>query len=306
MERHKSSFDLALSVDALDAIIAFKAAEEETSNKLDKVNNAIEKLCKIQMTKEIRRLLQAVRADAADEMYRTNLELHQPGTGTWFLEEGSAFHTWLSTAGSKLWVYAIPGAGKTVLSALAVEETTKSASATHGVIFYYYNHGTDSSQRLPDPLSCFIGQLARQHGECMSVLAEQSYLDGSTTSASRLRSKDELLNTLSTMLRLFNTMSIVVDGVDECEEASEVTEMLVLIATRFTHVRMLLFSRRETEIELLLNGFEHLSIATVSQDLRLYVPAQIERRVRLGKLRFRSSDVKDEIVERLVNGADGM
>jgi hypothetical protein len=36
------------------------------------------------------------------------------------------------------------------------------------------------------------------------------------------------------------------------------------------------------------------------------VPAQRERRVRLGKLRFRSSDVKDEIVERLVNGADGM
>jgi hypothetical protein len=306
MERHKSSFDLALSVDALDAIIAFKTAEEETSNKLDQVNNAIEKLCKVQMTKEIRRLLQAVRADAADEMYRTNLELHQRGTGTWFLEEGSAFHMWLSTAGSKLWVYAIPGAGKTVLSALAVEETAKSASATHGVLFYYYNHSTDSSQRLPDLLSCFIGQLARQHGECMSVLAEQSYLDGSTTSASRLRSKEELLNTLSTMLRLFSTMSIVVDGIDECEEASEVTEMLALIATRFTHVRMLLFSRRETEIELLLDGFEHLSIATVSQDLRLYVPAQIERRVRLGKLRIRSSDVKDEIVERLVNGADGM
>jgi hypothetical protein len=95
MERHKSSFDLALSVDALDAIIAFKTAEEETSNKLDQVNNAIEKLCKVQMTKEIRRLLQAVRADAADEMYRTNLELHQRGTGTWFLEEGSA-----STCGS--------------------------------------------------------------------------------------------------------------------------------------------------------------------------------------------------------------
>jgi hypothetical protein len=108
------------------------------------------------------------------------------------------------------------------------------------------------------------------------------------------------------MIRLFSTMSIVVDGIDECEDASEVTDTLVLIATRFTHVRMLLFSRRENEIELLLNDFEHLSIATASQDLRLYVPAQIERRVRLGKLRIRSSDVKDEIVERLVNGADGM
>jgi hypothetical protein len=35
MERHKSSFDLVLSVDALDAIIAFKTAEEETSIRRD-------------------------------------------------------------------------------------------------------------------------------------------------------------------------------------------------------------------------------------------------------------------------------
>lgn len=306
MERHKSSFDLALSVDALDAIIAFKAAEEETSNKIDQVNHALELLCKIQLTKENRRLLQAVRADAADEMYRTNLELHQPGTGLWFLEKGSAFHKWLDTAGSKLWVYAIPGAGKTVLSALAIEETAKLASTAHGVIFYYYNHGTYNSQRLSDLLSCSIGQLARQHGECMAVLAEKSRLYEGTTSETRLHSKDELLIILRTMLRLFSTISIIVDGVDECGEAAEGTEMLVLIASQLPHVRMLLFSRRETQIELLLDDFEHLSIATVSQDLRLYVPAQIERRVKLGKLRIRNSDVKDEIVERLVNGADGM
>ena len=82
--------------------------------------------------------------------------------------------------------------------------------------------------------------------------------------------------------------------------------MLVNITIQFSHVRMLLFSRREPEIELLLSNFQHVSIATASQDLRLYVPAQIERRVRLGKLRIRSSEVKDKIVQKLVNGADGM
>jgi hypothetical protein len=144
MERHKSSFDLVLSVDALDAIIAFKTAEEETSIKIDQVNHTLELLCRTHMTKDSRALLQVVRADAADEMYRMNLELHQPGTGVRFLDKGSALQAWLDKAGSKLWVYAIPGASKTILSTLAIEKTTKSANATHGVIFT--NHNADSSQ----------------------------------------------------------------------------------------------------------------------------------------------------------------
>jgi hypothetical protein len=140
MERHKSSFALVLSVDALDAIIAFKTAEEETSIKIDQVNHTLELLCRTHMTKDSR----VVRADAADEMYRMNLELHQPGTGVRFLDKGSALQAWLDKAGSKLWVYAIPGASKTILSTLAIEKTTKSANATHGVIFT--NHNADSSQ----------------------------------------------------------------------------------------------------------------------------------------------------------------
>jgi hypothetical protein len=306
MERHKSSFDLALSVDALDAIIAFKAVEEETSHKIDQVNNAIDKLCKIQMTKESRRLLQVIGADAADEMYRTNLELHQPGTGLWFLEKGSAFQQWLDVVDSKLWVYGIPGAGKTVLSALAIKETANCASDRHGVIFYYYSHSNGSTQRLSDLLSCFIGQLARQQGECMAVLADKTLIEEGATTGTRLRNKHELLQTLRTMLRLFRSVSIIVDGIDECDKAADAVEMLVNITIQFSHVRMLLFSRREPEIELLLSNFQHVSIATASQDLRLYVPAQIERRVRLGKLRIRSSEVKDKIVQKLVNGADGM
>jgi hypothetical protein len=155
-------------------------------------------------------------------------------------------------------------------------------------------------------LSCFIGQLARQQGECMAVLADKTLIEEGATTGTRLRNKHELLQTLRTMLRLFRSVSIIVDGIDECDKAADAVEMLVNITIQFSHVRMLLFSRREPEIELLLSNFQHLSIATASQDLRLYVPAQIERRVRLGKLRIRSSEVKDKIVQKLVNGADGM
>ena len=43
------------------------------------------------------------------------IKLRQPGTGVWFTE-GLQFKNWLETSNSKLWLYGIPGAGKTVLT----------------------------------------------------------------------------------------------------------------------------------------------------------------------------------------------
>jgi len=43
------------------------------------------------------------------------IKLRQPGTGVWFTE-GPQFKHWLETTNGKLWLYGIPGAGKTVLT----------------------------------------------------------------------------------------------------------------------------------------------------------------------------------------------
>jgi len=43
------------------------------------------------------------------------IKLRQPGTGVWFTE-GSPFRRWIETPNAKLWLYGIPGAGKTVLT----------------------------------------------------------------------------------------------------------------------------------------------------------------------------------------------
>ena len=68
----------------------------------------------------------------------------------------------------------------------------------------------------------------------------------------------------------------------------------------------MIFSRKEAEMEPLLESYTEVSIAAESEDLRLFVPAQIEARTRLRKLRIKDPNVKDEIIETLVNGADGM
>jgi hypothetical protein len=44
----------------------------------------------------------------------------------------------------------------------------------------------------------------------------------------------------------------------------------------------------------------------MSLDLELYVACEVERRTETRKLRIRDSSLKREIIETLVNGADGM
>lgn len=306
MERHKSGFDLALSLDVLDAILAFDQAEEELSLKFDQVRLTVDNLCKVHTTKENRRLLRLVGADAADESWRSNLELHQSGTGVWFFEQNTAFRLWLATTGSRLWVHGIPGAGKSVLSALSIEATAKDAAVDRAVIFYYCRPGLSPPQRLLSVLSCFIGQLARQHQRCMSVLRDKSCTTDDMASVTWLHSKTELLVTLREMLRSISDVSVIVDGIDEFNNAADILEVLVSLTDQFMHVRLLLFSRREAEFAPLLCNFEELSIAAESQDLRLFVPAQIQKRIQLGKLRIKDANIKDEIVEKLVGLADGM
>jgi hypothetical protein len=266
----------------------------------------LDRLCKIENTKEQRRILQLIGAGDADEAYRANLKLHQHGTGLWFLEEGKPFSTWLATPSSKLWVYGIPGAGKTILSALAIGKTAELASTSHGVAFYYCSHRDEQSRQLTGILRCLIGQLARQNKQCMAMLEEKFGPQDHTSPQTWTRDKDELEKILRKMIRRFGSVSIVIDGIDECHEATAVTDTLASLASESPSVRLLIFSRKEAEMEPFLDGYTQMSIAAESQDLRLYVPSQIEMRTRLRRLRIKDPNVKDKIIETLVNDADGM
>lgn len=306
MERHKSTFDLALSVDALDAILASQRTGEDTGAKIDEITDSLARLRTIESTKEDRRLLGLLGAADADETYQANLKLHQHGTGLWFLEDGKPFSTWLTAPCSKLWVYGIPGAGKTILSALAISKIAKLGSTTHGVIFYYCSHRNEESRRLTGILKCLIGQLARQNRQCMNILEAKLELHQNTPAQTWTSNGDELEIMLRKMIRQFNEMSIVVDGVDECHDAALIADSLSSLASETPNVRILIFSRKEALLVPFFEEYVHMSIAAESQDLRLYVPAQIEARTRLRKLRIKDPNVKDEIIEKLVNGADGM
>lgn len=73
-----------------------------------------------------------------------------------------------------------------------------------------------------------------------------------------------------------------------------------------SNIKTLFLSRDELEIREALEGYDQVSIAARSSDLRLFVAAEIEIRTRNKDLRIKDESLKQEIMERLVQGADGM
>ena len=99
------------------------------------------------------------------------------------------------------------------------------------------------------------------------------------------------------------------DGLDECGAAAgidrtELTRVLSNIhdPSKGT-IRIAIASRREQNIDRYLTEFDHISIAAMSSDLELYVAAEVTRR---GRHIIRDEDIREEIIETLTSGAEGM
>ncbi len=110
----------------------------------------------------------------------------------------------------------------------------------------------------------------------------------------------------------FEDVSIIVDGLDECgTNTSEVVTLLVRLSfDQSSNTRSFFLSRDESEIRgPFSEEYNHLEIAARSEDLRLYVLAEIEaRKYKFGreKLRIKSAELREHITKVLIEGAAGM
>lgn len=112
---------------------------------------------------------------------------------------------------------------------------------------------------------------------------------------------------IQSLSQFFDEVMIIIDALDECgNDRSKVVELLAILNADGFNIKTLFTSRLETDIEVHLQSYEKISIAATSSDLKLYVASEIESRSRKRLLRTRDPDLKKEIMDRLVEGAEGM
>ncbi|KAF5671107.1 hypothetical protein FDENT_10991 [Fusarium denticulatum] len=251
----------------------------------------------------------ALLADSMRKIQLSLSKLRHSMTGLW-LTESPSFIRWLETPGSKLWLTGIPGAGKTVLAGSVVQEalTRSYNSRKIGVAFFFCDYKDSKTWNTVNILGALASQLARQNDESYKLLDAYHEVLYPPKGLPQTADADELRAKVSQMCLTFDQTIIVVDGLDECDDMTdEVVDNLIQLADYSDGLSMAFFSRDHYNIRIRLEEeFEAIQIAAHTEDVELYVIAEVDKRIRTRQLQLASVDMKEEIRSALVGKADGM
>ncbi|KAL8663476.1 MAG: hypothetical protein Q9168_008085 [Polycauliona sp. 1 TL-2023] len=305
LERHKTTCTIALGGEGLAGVHAILEQTTLTNKHLVELRAKQETLLEMQLNqKEEAALAWLSKVDSTSKLQDFRRE-RQGGTGTWLFDL-SEFSDWLDTPNTALWIYGIPGAGKTILSTLVIDEVlTRLRSETIGSAYFYVRHNDTDSHQMTNVLGSLIAQLARQNRSALAQVMEQYEQHTSRSSVTAPPDDDDLIDLLNSMFTCFTETYIMIDGLDECGPPLAPSRKRLVDATsvlRNETAHVLIFSRDEADIrqQLVAESFRTVSIAATSADLRLFVSAWIPL------LDIRSERLKAEVVDTLVNEANGM
>jgi hypothetical protein len=222
------------------------------------------------------------------------------------LTESDDFKHWLTTPHSQLWLHGIPGAGKTILASSVIEETLKMGDKDNAVAFYYCDYKNEASHDPLNVLGSLASHIARQDNQFFDILQNYYKECNPDDSISRPAEILRLQNLISEMTEQLSNLAIIVDGLDECGQSTATVVNLLVELGNKDNVKTLFLSRAEQHIKDLLESYPQISIAARSSDLKLYVASEMDTRTRKKQLRLKSNELKEHIMDKLVNGADGM
>lgn len=172
--------------------------------------------------------------------------------------------------------------------------------------FFFCDYKYSESQNPVNVLATLAVQLAIQADAAFEVL--ESYHE-ELHPYNRIEKPPEtkrMIEIVQAMINNYARVYLAVDGLDEC--GSNVAELLQSLKqlTQGNQVNMALFSRNEPDIMEELSDSPRIEIAAHTEDLELYVLAQMESRKRLGSLAVKNPELHEHIRRTLIEAANGM
>ncbi|OTA61458.1 hypothetical protein K449DRAFT_395525 [Hypoxylon sp. EC38] len=306
LSRHKKTLNVALAADSMRKLQLCLTKIDGISEEVSRAHDVVRKIeinTQIEVDRGKQRVLDYFMINNPQGDLRKSINDRHPMTGLW-LTESSAFNDWI-------WLSGIPGAGKTVLAGSVIQEALTRADETNqvGVGFYFCDYRQPMTCEPISILGAIASQLTRQKEEAFSILRNYyGYLHPKRHLPEETPDSEELKAKINIMSELFNQTIIIVDGLDECgDTADDVVKILTELADYGTGVSMAIFSRDHDDVRLHLDvEFKHISIAAHEEDIRIYVGAELEKRIQSYLLRLQDMNMKDEIMEILVERAGGM
>jgi len=234
----------------------------------------------------------------------------QAETGVWLLE-GEQFTRWRERAASRLWLYGIPGCGKTILSSTIIEHLLQYChDNTSMVMAYFYFDFNDTQKQDPElMLRSLLCQLLQSS---VGIPKGVDALFSSCENGKRQLPLHMLLEVTRQAMQEFTQVYVILDALDECTQRSELMDMLETVARwQLDNLHLLMTSRKERDIETCLESYVReedtvcLQRDVVDQDIQRYVQQRLRDKKSLAKW-TKDAAISQEVEDALMRGAHGM
>jgi hypothetical protein len=198
----------------------------------------------------------------------------------------------------------IPGAGKTILTAIATNDlnTRFQSDLSIGIAYLYCNFRRQEEQKAEDLLMSLLKQLTQSQPSLPESV--KSLYDRHRYKRTRPL-VDEISRALQSVVGIYSRVFLTVDALDECQVSDgNRTRFLSTIFELQSKCGANIFatSRINDEIASLFVGTETLKIHATNEDIKTY----LNGRVRSLQSDIFDSSIRDMIASEIIKAVDGM
>ena len=233
-----------------------------------------------------------------------HISRRQPGTGQWLLDSPE-YQEWLESPGKTLFCPGIPGAGKTILTAIVVDDIYSQSKCDRnvGIAYLYCDFRRQHEQKIEELLANLLKQLAQQQA---STPGGVKNLFDQYKGRPKRPTLDEILSILHSVSILYSRIFIIVDALDECQVTDGCrTRLLSGIFKLQERVRVNIFStsRYNPEIVEIFKESISLEIRAKDEDVQTYLASHMER---LPSFVLSNPNLQNKIKATISKAVDGM
>ncbi|CAJ2510411.1 Uu.00g051140.m01.CDS01 [Anthostomella pinea] len=292
----------------VELIEAVNKASKKQSDQLVQLKDGVDRLHERQITQEVdterRAILDWLSPLGYAAMQNDYVNRKQPGTGQWLLDEPK-YQSWMSGDKQTLFCPGIPGAGKTILTSIVVDDLCNRFldDPNTAVAYIYCNFRRHEEQKVDDLLKSLLEQFV----EHLATLPEfVRHLFVKHQKQRTTPTLGEIREGLTIVVQKHSRVFLAVDGLDECSAADRsrdrfLSEMFNL--QRLTGLNIFATSRFIPEITKAFEGTPSVEIRASDGDVCLYLEGRMPQ---LPKFVSRKPDLQDEIKTSIIQAVDGM
>lgn len=228
----------------------------------------------------------------------------EPGTGQWLLDSAE-YQSWLSREETVLFCPGIPGAGKTILTSVVIDDLIERFhnDPETGIAYIYFNAQRQVEQTLTNLVESLLKQLAE--GQTSMPVVVKDLFERHQKQRTRPQ-LNEYLQAINSVVEMFSKVFIVLDALDECQEAGGCRESFISEVFKLQQNSRASIFATSRFVPAITNRFGRatsLQIRAKKEDLHVYINRFLERRPRLSR---KGSTLCKEVKEGILNTVDGM